>query len=118
MKQARRWDKARRALREHGAAVRGGMRGREDFWSDFAARAALAPQQDAAPAPNRHGRLVGWSTAAGAAVCALLVAIFLPAGGPASNRIESLEVSAAHSGVFILDAADQDATIVWIAGME
>jgi len=94
------------------------MKGRDEFWDDFRARARLVSREPGETAVREPERFWRWSVAATVAAAAVLGVLFLPVGVPAGIRIESLDVVAQHSAVFILDDTMEDGTIVWISGLD
>jgi len=92
-------------------------RDREDFWSDFRARARLHPQWH----PVRESalpRLAPWL----AFVCTVLVAalVLFPFGNGESKASEvlSVDILAQHSGVMIMNEEASQGTILWVCDME
>ena len=91
-----------------------------EFWSDFRARARLVNQEALQPAPRRLLPLwVRWTAGGLAAAAAALVLLTLPLqeARPLGNRIQSLEVFASHSGVFIMNDSSRQGTVIWISDM-
>ena len=94
------------------------IRGHEDFWSDFRARARLHPQHEPAP-QSALPRMAPWLLAACTAAL-VAVFVFVPPGrqtGPTSE-ILAVDVLARHSGVMIMNEDDSQGTILWICDME
>lgn len=106
-----------------------GLRDREAFWQDFAARASLAPRQApdcerlAALRPPLAARPWAWAAALPAIGVFLAVALFatLPARGPAADRggLRAYEIGTgiSHGGVIILTDEPSKATILWIVDL-
>ena len=98
---------------------------RDEFWSDFRARAALVNQESPGTAGGRAGSRVHWSpglvAVAACAIAAILIAgvtYYYDAvhGGP--SAVEYVEVVASHGGVLIMNDEDTDGTILWVVDME
>ncbi len=96
-----------------------------EFWRSFQARASTLPRTevvgDVLQMPVWHPWR--WSAAAAAAVL-LVVGVWLMPERDIQQRaavgldpVQSLRISAPYSAVFILNDADSDSTIIWIADM-
>lgn len=91
---------------------------RPEFWRDFARRLEDRPAVATGKDSRFAGRLrLGLSLAA-----ALLVAAAVWLGRPApaerAGTVLSLSLEMPHQAVFILDAPDAPAAIIWIEGLE
>ena len=93
----------------------------EAFWSDFKARAKLV-NQDMAGQPATASFAPGWWAAATACAALLIVAggVLLYRGGSRDDTADemTLDVTAAHSAVLVIEDEASQGTIVWIVGME
>ncbi len=104
---------------------------RPQFWAAFEARARLAPQWPASPeamAPARSPLLVwgGWLGSV-AVFCLLLFGVgrlFLAGQPPAElaagsrlSKVETINVYADCSSVFVLEDSEHQVTLVWLAGL-
>jgi hypothetical protein len=112
-----RWKDVSEGLRRQGVAPQ--APGREDFWSDFRARARMVRQDGlGAPAPAHPWR---WAAAAATTAAAMAVIVFawLPARPVVTgmSEIKSLEVIAPHSGMIIMNDDSGRGTILWITGL-
>ncbi|MBN2301253.1 MAG: hypothetical protein JXN60_01920 [Lentisphaerae bacterium] len=92
----------------------------KEFWQDFRARAVLYPQIQA----EKNRTILPtyrWSFAIGFAMF-LLTVVWIPlmfrSGEAAASTITSLDISADHSAVIILNEGSNQATFVWIADMQ
>jgi hypothetical protein len=109
------WQQIREALRHQRRVT---PRSRDDFWTDFQARASLMPHQSVR---TRYAWSRLWVPSSVAAVAAALVISVLIIPGPseaAVTRVKSLTVMATHSGVFIMKPDADAGTVVWISGLE
>lgn len=95
-------------------------RGKEEFWSDFSARARMVCQE-ASVAETRMtvGVRLRWAYAA-AACLVIGLAVWFPfrRTSSAANPIRALEVVAPHTGVIIMQDQNDQGTILWIAGLD
>ncbi len=106
-----------------------GLRERDAFWQDFAARASLVPQtaapsEAAAEAPTAW-LVRPWAWAVALPAVALLLAALLftrPTGsrqGSDRGGLQTYEIGAgvSHGGVIILTDEPSNATILWIVDL-
>ncbi|MEI6970130.1 MAG: hypothetical protein WCL44_01315 [bacterium] len=92
-----------------------------EFWSDFRARAKLV-NQDRLGEPVAVPFAVRWRVAATACAAVVVAAggLFLFRGDPGEEPTGqmTLDVTAAHSAVLVIEDESSQGTIVWIVGME
>jgi hypothetical protein len=112
------WNDVKKAIRDQAGSTPP-MIPAETFWSDFKARARLRHRETAA-APRRIPipRLALATACAIVAVAVVGTYVMMGPAAPPTNRIQSLEVKAAHSAVLIMDDETSDGTIVWVVDME
>ncbi len=84
------------------------------FWEDFRARAALAPQIEAAPARSLPRSAAGWAVAGAAAALIVALAVRPPSTRAVSPAILSLTAGGGDRPVFILRDDRTAAVILWI----
>lgn len=114
------WREVKAELTTRPAAREISARGKEEFWSDFAARARMVRQEETA-AGLRAIPQVRWVWAAAAAAVVIGLAVWFPLRSPASmaaNPIRSFEVIAPHTGVMILQDQEDRGTILWVTGLD
>ena len=92
----------------------------DGFWEDFRAHAKLRSQESAVSAPS--GTYAWrWGLASACAVLVVMVAglrILPGIGEETTGTIKSIDVTAAHSAVMILDDENSESTILWIVEMD
>ncbi len=114
----KKWSDIEKALGEQ--RVEEGMLDADSFAEDFQARAKLRSQEQSVPTPRVS---YGWRWGLASACAALIVMVaglrmvVLP-GAEMTGTIKSIEVTAAHSAVMILDDENSDSTILWIVDMD
>lgn len=116
---ALKWRAVEAELAKRPAATQRPARGRDEFWSDFAARARLVRQEEPAAAMPAFPRL-RWAYAAAVAVLVVGLAVWFPfrkAEPVAANPIRSFEVIAPHTGVIIMEDEQDRGTILWVTGL-
>lgn len=92
----------------------------QSFWSDFRSRAGFR-RQEKAVSPVLPIFIPRWALAGACAAILLLVVGVQTFRAPApqeASRIDSLEVFASHSAVFIMEDEDSHSMIIWIADMD
>ena len=96
------------------------MRSREEFWSDFNARARLC-MQETGQESNVMPLVPRWAIAGVTAMLMFAVITMKFAGqaeGGGYSTIEHLEVTAPHSAVLVMNDEDSQSTILWVVDMD
>ena len=99
----------------------GQMLDKDEFWSDFKARAKLRSQET--PARNSRPLVLSWAVATACAVLLVagIVKFQLTRSGDTvqhGSSVTSLDVMVPHSAVLIMNDEPDQGTIVWIVDME
>lgn len=97
------------------------IREKEEFWSDFSARASLRTRELPRTPPLPFPTILRWAATAACVIIAIGwfgVRMIQPGAGGDPSRIESVEVMATHSAVMIIDDEPTESVILWVVDME
>ncbi|MFO7870942.1 MAG: hypothetical protein R6V03_05865 [Kiritimatiellia bacterium] len=91
----------------------------EVFWEDFRARASLRNRETAVE--REHFPVLRWAAATVFAIVAVSAAVILPGvmrEDTGVSVVNSIEVTAQHSGIVITRDEPGEGTVVWVADMK